>query len=54
MNPSEKAEGARAHPSLWLLVGAVFTAAAHMRWGIGLLAWVPLVRRLRGRRAAET
>jgi len=48
----EKPEQTRAsaHPSLWLLLGAVLTAAAHMRWGIGLLAWVapiPFLRYLR-------
>lgn len=25
---------------LWLIAGAILTAAAHMRWGVGALAWI--------------
>jgi apolipoprotein N-acyltransferase len=37
-------------PSLWLAVGAVLLVAAHLRFGLGLLAWVapvPFLRYLR-------
>ncbi|HMK73794.1 MAG TPA: nitrilase-related carbon-nitrogen hydrolase [Myxococcaceae bacterium] len=39
-----------AQPALLLVLGATLTAAAHMRWGVGLLAWaapIPFLRYLR-------
>ena len=42
--------GLLSRPGLLLVLGGLLTAAAHLRWGIGLLAWVapiPFLRTLR-------
>jgi len=52
MNRTDGSErrGLLSRPGLLLVLGGLLTAAAHLRWGIGLLAWVapiPFLRTLR-------